>query len=207
MTEIPKWHNWVERLQTIARAGLTYSQNTFDLDRYQQVQTLAAEILAEGLDSPIEKTEALLGNEQGYATPKLDVRGVVFKEGKILMVKEVIDGEWTLPGGWVDVGEPPSLSAEREVWEESGYEVRAVKLLALYDHRKHDFRPYFFHIYKLFFLCDLLGGQPTNSIETNGVGFFGRNEIPSLSNGRITKSIIERMFELAKNPAAPTDFD
>ncbi len=207
MTEIPKWHNWVERLQTIARAGLTYSQNTFDLDRYQQVQTLAAEILAEGLDSPIEKTEALLGNEQGYATPKLDVRGVVFKEGKILMVKEVIDGEWTLPGGWVDVGEPPSLSAEREVWEESGYEVRAVKLLALYDHRKHDFRPYFFHIYKLFFLCELLGGQPTNSIETNGVGFFGRNEIPSLSNGRITKSIIERMFELAKNPAAPTDFD
>lgn len=207
MTEIPKWHNWVERLQTIARAGLTYSQNTFDLDRYQQVQTLAAEILAEGLDSPIEKTEALLGNEQGYATPKLDVRGVVFKEGKILMVKEVIDGEWTLPGGWVDVGEPPSLSAEREVWEESGYEVRAVKLLALYDHRKHDFRPYFFHIYKLFFLCELLGGQPTNSIETNGVGFFGRNEIPSLSNGRITKSILERMFELAKNPAAPTDFD
>jgi len=90
---------------------------------------------------------------------------------------------------------------------ESGYEVRAVKLLALYDHRKHDFRPYFFHIYKLFFLCELLGGQPTNSIETNGVGFFGRNEIPSLSNGRITKSIIERMFELAKNPAAPTDFD
>lgn len=207
MTEIPKWHNWVERLQTIAQAGLTYSQNTFDLDRYQQVQTLAAEILAEGLDSPIEKTEALLGNEQGYATPKLDVRGVVFKEGKILMVKEVIDGEWTLPGGWVDVGEPPSLSAEREVWEESGYEVRAVKLLALYDHRKHDFRPYFFHIYKLFFLCELLGGQPTNSIETNGVGFFGRNEIPSLSNGRITKSILERMFELAENPAAPTDFD
>jgi len=171
MTEIPKWHNWVERLQTIARAGLTYSQNTFDLDRYQQVQTLAAEILAEGLDSPIEKTEALLGNEQGYATPKLDVRGVVFKEGKILMVKEVIDGEWTLPGGWVDVGEPPSLSAEREVWEESGYEVRAVKLLALYDHRKHDFRPYFFHIYKLFFLCELMGGQATQHRNQRG-GIF-----------------------------------
>lgn len=207
MIEIPKWHNWVERLQTIARAGLTYSQNAFDLDRYHQVQALATEILAEGLDSPIEKTEALLGNEQGYATPKLDVRGVVLKEGKILMVKEVIDGEWTLPGGWVDVGEPPSLSAEREVWEESGYEVRAVKLLALYDHRKHDFRPYFFHIYKLFFLCELLGGQATHSIETNGVGFFGRDEIPSLSNGRITKSVLERMFELAETPGAPTDFD
>jgi len=207
MSEIPVWLDWVQRLQSLAQAGLTYSQNEFDLDRYRQIQIIAAEILSNGTDLTFDKTHQLLADERGYVTPKLDVRGVVFKDGKVLLVKELADGGWTLPGGWVDIGEPPALSAEREVWEESGYNVRSVKLLALYDNRKHDFYPTFNHIYKLFFLCELIGGEPTNSIETSDAQFFARDEIPPLSHGRITAKVLETMFELALNPEAPTDFD
>lgn len=207
MNIIPDWLGWVQRLQTIAQAGLTYEENPFSLERFQQVQQIAAEILEAGTGVPIDQTYLVLSGEKGYPTPKLDVRGVVLKEGRVLLVKELADGCWTLPGGWVDVGEPPSRAAEREVWEESGYRVRAVKLLALYDHRQHNLTPYFFHIYKLFFLCDLLGGEAATSIETGGAEFFDCNVLPELSTGRVNREVMERLFELVAQPDSPTDFD
>lgn len=207
MSNMPAWFNWAQRLQSIAQAGLTYTQNVFDVERYHQTQQIAAEILAAGTDAPLQQVQGLLSVEAGYATPKLDVRGVVIRDGKILLVKELSDGCWTLPGGWVDVGEGPSTAAEREVWEESGYEVRAVKLLALYDRNLHDYPPFVFHTYKMIFLCDLLGGSPTTSIETGGAEFFGENEIPPLSVERVTPQVLTRLFELARHPDWPTDFD
>lgn len=207
MTELPIWFDWVQRLQSLSQAGLTYSKNEFDLDRYRQIQKIAAEMLANGTALPFEKTNQLLIEEQGYATPKLDVRGVVFNKGKVLLVKELADGGWTLPGGWVDIGEPPAHSAEREVWEESGFTVHAVRLLALYDNRKHDFYPTFNHIYKLFFLCKLIGGKPANSIETSDAQFFSRDALPPLSNGRTTAKILMNMFDLGEQTDAPTVFD
>lgn len=207
MKNLGNWFNWVERLQTIAQAGLTYSQNVFDIDRYHQIQDIAAEILSQETETSLEKVNDILRLEKGYATPKLDVRGVVINKGKVLLVKEISDGYWTLPGGWVDVGESPSESVAREIREESGYEAFPVKLLALYDHRLHQFPPYFFHIYKLFFLCELKGGNAQSSIETSDAGFFERKDIPPLSQGRITHEVLNRLFSLIESPSSPTDFD
>lgn len=207
MPTLPPWFNWAQRLQTIAQAGLTYTTNVFDVERYHQIQQIASEILAAGADAPLEQVHGLLSAEAGYATPKLDVRGVVFREGKILLVKELADGCWTLPGGWVDVGEGPSTAAEREVREESGYEVRAVKLLALYDRNLHGYPPFVFHTYKMIFQCELLGGAPTVSIETGGAEFFAEDDLPPLSVARVTPQVISRLFELSRQPDAPTEFD
>lgn len=207
MSNLPPWFNWAQRLQTIAQAGLTYTTNVFDVERYHQIQQIAAEILAAGADAPLEQVHGLLSAEAGYATPKLDVRAVVLREGKMLLVKELSDGGWTLPGGWVDVGDRPTAAAEREVREESGYEVRAVKLLALYDRNLHGYPPFAFHTYKLFFLCELLGGAPTISIETGGAEFFAPDNLPQLSVARVTPQVLARMFELANQPDVPTEFD
>jgi len=203
----PKWLDWAQRVNALAQSGLAYSENPFDIERYRALQHIAAEMIAAQADGEPETILNLLAGEPGYATPKLDIRGVVLQDGKILLVQELADGGWTLPGGFVDVNESPSIAVEREVLEESGYNVKARKLLALYDRNKHGHPPYLFHLYKIYFLCDLLGGQPATSIETGGARFFSPNEIPPLSVTRTTPEIIQRMFELAKDPNRPTDFD
>jgi ADP-ribose pyrophosphatase YjhB (NUDIX family) len=204
---IPRWLEWAERLQTASQAGLTYSKNPFDLDRYQQIKEITAEILAEYSDTPMPVMRDLLSKEYGYPTPKIDCRGVVFKGDHVLMVKELSDGGWTFPGGWVDLNEPPSRAVEREVFEESGYVVKAVKILGIYDRNQHGFPAYVHHIYKLFVLCELIGGEATTSDETGAVDWFPEGAIPPLSLLRTTPEVIQRMFEHHRNPDLPTDFD
>lgn len=205
----PKWLTWVQQIQALAQDGLAYTHNPFDRERFQRLQELAAQIMAEYSGSEFERVNGLFTQEAGYATPKLDCRGVVFHDGKLLLVKERADGGWTLPGGWVDVGEPPSRAVEREVLEESGYRVKARRLLALDDRSapRHGHPPYIFHAYKLFMLCDLLGGEPASSIETDGAGFFAEDEMPPLSTMRVTMEQIQRMFEHYRNPHLPVEFD
>lgn len=207
MTLLPALAIWAERLQLIAQAGLTYSQNPYDLQRFSQIQELAAEMLGQETDIPHEKISMMLGNESGYHTPKVDVRAVIVRDGKMLFVKELADGGWTLPGGWVDAGDQPGFAAEREVWEESGFTARATRLLAVLDHRLHGYPPYFFHIYKLFFQCEITGGAPTTSLETGGIAWFGPEETPELSLARTTPEIIQLMFKQVNNPQAPALFD
>ena len=205
----PKWLGWVQQVQALAQDGLAYSQNPFDLERYHALQSVAARIVAEYSIQDFEKVDGLFTQQAGYATPKLDCRGVVFRDGKLLLVKELADGGWTLPGGWVDVGEPPSLAVEREVWEESGYRVKARKLLALDDRSnpRHAHPPYIFHTYKMFVLCELIGGEPAVSIETGGAEFYSEDEIPTLSIMRTSTEQIQRMFAHYRNPHLPCEFD
>ena len=203
----PQWLFWAKQLQAIAQNGLTYADNPFDVERYEQVRAIAAEIMAGYTDLNAEQIGDLFRDEVGHATPKVDVRGVVFQDGKILLVRERSDGGWTLPGGWIDLYESASEAAVREVWEESGYRTRAVKLLALWDREKHGHTPNPCHIYKIVFLCELTGGEATHSVETDGVGFFPRDGIPPLSLERTTPAQIERLFEHADHPDWPTDFD
>jgi ADP-ribose pyrophosphatase YjhB (NUDIX family) len=204
-----QWLAWVKRLRSIAQAGLTYAESPFDRERYEQILALAAEIAAAKTGGESDRILALFTEAKGYETPKVDVRGVVFKDDRILLVRELLDqGRWTLPGGWADVSDRPSEAVEREVWEESGYRVRAAKLLAVYDRRLHDHAPpAAYGIYKLFFLCDLVGGAAAASIETAGAAFFAEDEIPELSLGRVTPSEITRLFEHHRHPAWDTDFD
>ena len=143
----------------------------------------------------------------GCSPPKVDVRGAIFRDDTILLVKERVDGCWTLPGGWADVGESPSEVVVKEVYEESGYQARAIKLLAVYDRNKQGHPPLPFYVYKLFFHCELIGGSPSSSIETEEVGFFPESALPELSLGRVTPMQITRLFQHYRQPDLPTDFD
>ncbi|MEP7053044.1 MAG: NUDIX hydrolase [Pseudomonadota bacterium] len=198
---------WVQRLQTITQAGLTYSRDPYDRQRYEQLQELAAEIAASIAPATTDPWLEIIRAEKGYATPKMDVRAVVEQEGKLLFMREAQDGLWSLPGGWADIGESPSQIAEREVLEETGFEVKAVKLLALFDKARHDHPHEFWYCYKLFVRCELRGGAPTRSIETLDVAFFGPNELPPLSTPRVTEAQVRRMFEHLAEPELATDFD
>lgn len=204
---IPDWLERARRLQAIAQTGLTYAKDAFDIERYTEVRKIAAEIMAAGCGTEASRIEGLFQGDAGYATPKVDVRAAVFDQGRLLLVQEREDGCWTLPGGWADVGDSPSLAAVREVKEESGYEVAARKLAAVYDRDRHGHPPIPFHAYKLFFLCDLVGGSATESHETSGVGFFGEHEMPLLSLTRVTPGEIAHMFEHYRDPDRPTSFD
>jgi ADP-ribose pyrophosphatase YjhB (NUDIX family) len=203
------WLEWIRRLQAIAQSGLTYAKDPYDVERYEQVRKIAAEIASSHTQAPLDRIDDLFSKESGYATPKLDIRAVVLNEREeVLLVREKEDGLWTLPGGWVDVGESPSEAVEREVKEESGYEVRAVRLLALWDRDKHPHPPLPFHVYKIYFQCNLLGGSPlTVSTETAGVGFFATSALPELSLGRVTPRQIERLAECAADRGKLADFD
>lgn len=203
----PMWLDWAMRLQAIAQSGLTYALNQYDVDRYEAIREIAAEMMARGSAGEVAPIRGLFAMQAGYATPKVDLRGVVFRDDRILLVKEREDGGWTLPGGWADVGEPPAIGTVREVREESGYETRAVKLLAAYDRNLHGHPPIPFHAYKLFFLCELLGGSPAHSTETEGVDWFAEDALPPLSISRVTPAQIQRFFEHLRNPHWPADFD
>jgi ADP-ribose pyrophosphatase YjhB (NUDIX family) len=203
----PQWLIWVRELQAHAQSGLTYTQDPYDRERYAAIRRLAAEIAAHHTNTPAEGIHDLFAAEVGYATPKVDVRGALFQGDQILLVRERSEGLWTLPGGWVDAGEAPSVAVEREVREESGYCVKAVKLVALYDRDKQGHPPHPFHIYKLLFLCDLVNGEPVHSHEIDGVGFFPIDQLPALSLSRVTPTQIARLFAHHQNPHWPTDFD
>jgi ADP-ribose pyrophosphatase YjhB (NUDIX family) len=203
-------YNWIEtakKIQAIAQAGLAYSDNKYDIERYEELREISIEIMSQFTDLDMEKVKELFANETGYQTPKVDVRGVVFKDGKILMVKEVIDNRWSLPGGWADVGLTPAEVTVKEVKEESGLDVKPVKLLAVLDKKKHPHPPSPYHIYKLFVKCEIIGGEARSGLETSEVGFFDRNHLPELSIDRNTESQIMMLFEYLDNPNKEVVFD
>jgi ADP-ribose pyrophosphatase YjhB (NUDIX family) len=202
-----QWLDVVRRLQRISQAGLTYCESPYDRERYDELLGIAAEITAASINDDVGGVEAILHAERGYATPKIDVRAVVPKDGTLLFVRESADGLWSLPGGWADIGSSPAEMAVREVSEETGYEVRAVKLLALLDKAKHEHPPELWYTYKAFMRCELLGGSPAPNHEVLEVAFFAEHELPDLSLPRNTERQVRRMFEHVKNPDLPTDFD
>ena len=204
----PFWLTIARELQAIAQTGLTFSEDSFDRQRYQRIRELASTIFAEGSGANLEKVLDLFSREVGYPTPKVDVRGAAFIDDKILMVRETGDGRWTLPGGWADVNQTAAECIVREIAEESGFESRVLKLAAVWDYGKQRHRPRPpASIYKMFFICELTGGAARPSVETSEVAFFARQSLPELSGGRITQAQIHKMFEHSARPDLPTDFD
>lgn len=201
------WHSYIQRLQSIAQNGLTYSENKYDLERFQELKEISEKMLADLTAKPVTQIQDIFVNEKGYATPKVDVRGVIFKDGRILMVRETIDGRWSLPGGWADVGLSPSEVVVKEVREESGLQVRAVKLLAVFDKKRHAHPPDIHYIYKLFILCEVLGGELTPGMETSDVNFFPPDQLPELSVDRNTEAQIKTLFQFLANPDKQPLFD
>jgi ADP-ribose pyrophosphatase YjhB (NUDIX family) len=206
----PNWLVWARRLQAIAQTGLTFVQDPFDHERYEQIRALAAEIMAAHSNTEAALIESLFAEQSGYATPKVDVRAAVFRDdGSLLMVREVTDGRWSLPGGWADVNQSAREAVIREVHEESGFEVEPLKLAAVFDRSKHPHvpaRP--FHVYKHFFICAIRGGEPRTSLETTEIGFFTEENLPAdISIGRVVPYQIGRMFAHHRAPDLPTEFD
>jgi len=199
--------NWARKVQAIAQTGLTFTQDPYDRERFLQLQALAAELVSAELEIPLGQAKSFWKGDDGYATPKVDVRGALFKGDQVLLVRERSDGKWTMPGGWVDVNDSPSDAVVREIFEESGYRAKALKLAALVDRNLHPHPPSVHHIYKLFFLCEITGGTPTISDETDGVEFFPVTALPELSTGRTLASQVARMYEHWLNRDLPTDFD
>ncbi|MYE25744.1 MAG: NUDIX hydrolase [Chloroflexi bacterium] len=197
---------WAKRIAALAKTGLHYAQNHYDEERYQQLLDIAAVMLADAAEADAAQVKLRLAADDGYITPKVDVRGAVFRDGKVLLVREAVDGHWTLPGGWADVGDSPSQAVEREIREESGYEAKAVKVLALED-RKRRHPPSLNEVYKVAFLCELVGGAARTSAETTAVAWFGEDELPPLSQGRVTAGQIGRWFKHWRQPDLPTEFD
>ena len=204
----PFWLTIARELQAIAQTGLTFSEDSFDRQRYQRIRELASTIFAEGSGANLEKVLDLFSREVGYPTPKVDVRGAAFRDGRILLVREITDGKWTLPGGWADVNQSARECVEREIREESGFEARATKLAAVYDYRRQgNISPHPYSIYKLFFLCELTGGEARASLETSAVEFFALDALPELSSGRANTAQIGRMFAHRREPNLSTEFD
>jgi ADP-ribose pyrophosphatase YjhB (NUDIX family) len=206
--EEPEWLRWARELQAIAQTGLTFSTDSYDLERYQRLRAIAVEMLAVNSNTPMEQVRGLFDQDVGYPTPKVDVRAAVFRDDRILLVRETGDGCWTLPGGWADVNQSAQECVEREVKEESGFDARAIKLAGVYDYRRQGHvstHPY--SIYKLFFICELTGGEARPSIETSAVEFFARDELPPLSLGRTNPRQIERMYQHRHRPELPADFE
>jgi ADP-ribose pyrophosphatase YjhB (NUDIX family) len=201
------WMDFAQRLQAIGQTGLTYAQDQYDRERYDELIRLSASMTAGPEPKSIQLAADVLAMERGYATPKVDVRGAIFQEGKLLLVREREDDGWTLPGGWADVGLSPAECVEKEVREEAGLDVKARKLLAVWDRNKHPHPPHLFHIYKLVFECERIGGSPTAEGETTDVGFFREDEIPPLSLTRILPEQIRQIFEHVRHPEWPTMFD
>jgi len=197
-------------LSALSQNGLTYGTDQYDLERYRQVGQLAAELLAVISGRPAADLAVELGRDSGYATPKIDVRGVVFDDQeRVLLMRERADGLWSLPGGWADPGEAPSAAVVREVLEETGYGSSAVKLIACWDRElQHNPPPLPVHVYKLFFLCRRNGTQQQpEALETLDVGWFHFNALPRLSLGRVNHHQLDRALAHHRNPTLPTEFD
>ncbi len=204
---VPRWLEWAREIQALAQTGTSYAENHYQSQRYARLTEIAVEIVSEHSDVEPEGLVDAFRRQPGYATPKVDVRGAVFRDRKLLFVRERVDGGWTMPGGWADVGDVPSEAAEREVWEESGFRVKASKVVGVYDANRS--QPLeLFHAFKIVFLCDLLGGEPTPSAETSEVAFFGRDELPeTLSGERTLARHVQDAFLASEKPGSPTLFD
>lgn len=202
-----QWLQWAKELQAIAQIGLTYSPGEFDQIRYKRLQEISAEIIAHQSFESFEKIKTLFAQEKYYLTPKLDVRTAIIQDNKILLVREVSDGKWTMPGGFADVNESPSESAKKEVLEETGFVVEIEKLYAFIDKQKRNYPPQIPHTYKCFFLGKIVGGKASTSVETSEVAFFAPDNLPELSAHRMQEAEIALAFAHYQQADLPTAFD
>lgn len=205
--KVPDWLSWAREIQSMCQTGLAYSNSEYETLRYKRLLEIAAQIVESYTGIPEGTLVENFSAQPGYATVKVDVRGAVVKEGKILLVKERKDDMWSLPGGWADIGEHPSNMVSREVLEETGYIVRPKKVVGIYDANRSPVHLEFFHAYKIIFLCEIEGGSPHVSDETSDVRFFSFDDVPPLSGYRTTIRHLCDIREHIDNPERQTVFD
>ncbi|QPB42629.1 NUDIX hydrolase N-terminal domain-containing protein [Rodentibacter haemolyticus] len=201
-----KWLSWAKELQFLSQAGLTYSKDPFDIERFERIRDIAAEIMSTKSGLPLDIVNDLFCNEMGFQTPKLDTRAVIFKDNRILLVKER-NGTWSLPGGWVDVLETVKSNTEKEVKEEAGLDVRAIRIIALHDKNTHNSKPFAYNVCKVFVECEVLGGCFQENIETVESGYFSMDNLPPLADEKNTEEQIRMCFLAHNNRDWEVQFD
>ncbi len=204
---VPNWLDWARQIQSLAQTGLAFASNDYEVERNTKLIELASQITAELTTQPLDNIQPVLMGQPGYATPKVDVRSVVIKDGSILLVKEAQDQRWALPGGWADVGDTPSEVAERETMEESGFKVTAKKVVGVFDANRSGRPLEFFHAFKIIFMCELIGGEARISNETLAVEFHPLDNLPELSQNRTNMKHINEIVEHIKDPGRAAYFD
>lgn len=202
----PMWLEWAKELQFIAQAGLTYSKDAFDIERFQRIREMSAEIISLHSGLPLERVETLFCNEEGFQTPKLDTRAAIFEDNRILLVKEK-DGRWSLPGGWVDVNQTIRGNTEKEVKEESGLDVRATGIIAVQDRNLHNLPPYAYNVCKVFVLCEKIGGEFQANTETTGSAYFSLDKLPLLAEEKNNREQVEMCFSAYQDEGWQVQFD
>ena len=202
-----KWLKWAIEIQSLAQAGLTYTDNVYDIERYERLREIAAEIIEEKSNISLEKVKDLFCNENGYQTPKIDTRAAIFKDDKILLTHEN-NGTWSLPGGWCDVLESVASNTIKEVKEETGLDVETIKIIAVQDRNKHNKPIYAYGVCKIFILCNVIGGEFIENIETTEIKYFSLDEIPNnLAEEKTNNEQIEMCFKAYKDEKWQTQFD
>jgi ADP-ribose pyrophosphatase YjhB (NUDIX family) len=207
MTAKPQWLKWARKLQALGQTGVTYSLSVYDTQRYEQLLEIASEMLAAHTDHEKASILQSFTMQVGYATPKIDVRGAVIHEGRILLVQERSDNHWCLPGGWADVGAAPAEMVVREVKEESGFDVTPKRIVGIYDGNRNQKPLEFYHAYKIVFLCELFGGEAQPSEETMAVNFFDFDALPPLSNNRTNERHLQDVRTVVQTGQQLTVFD
>lgn len=200
---------WSQKIAAIAKTGMHFAsshEDRYHLERYEQLLEIASEMQAAIAGRDISDVRIVLSKDDGYITPKVDVRAGVFVDGKILLVREMCDGRWTVPGGWADVGQRPGEAVAAEILQEAGYYAKVSKLVAVHDQHLRN-TPHCFHSYKLIFLCEITGRGERSETETDAVEFFGESELPPLSEGRINAEQIALLFAHHRDPSLPTVVD
>lgn len=203
----PQWLQWAREIQSLGQIGLAFSENHYEKARNTRLIELASEMVEKHTNLEKESVNKVLMNQPGYATPKIDVRSAVIKDGKILLVQESDDKCWAMPGGWADVGDYPSQVAVRETKEESGFDVKVNKVIGIFDANRNGRALEFFHAFKIIFLCDLVGGHACKSEETLAVDFFDLNDLPQLSPNRTNIRHIEEIKKHMADINRPALFD
>ncbi|WPU93842.1 NUDIX hydrolase [Mucilaginibacter sabulilitoris] len=193
--------SYAQRLKSISHLGLTYSNNEYDTERYRELEQISFEMMQMATGLSLEPLTVYFSQTKEYITPKVDIRAVIFNDqNEILLVKEKADGKWSLPGGWADIGQSPTEVAVKEALEETGFNVKPIKLLAVLDKRCHPHPPQLDYVYKIFIQCEAITASYTEAFDILDVKFFNQESIPVLSEDRVLSSQIDLMFEYLHNP-------
>ncbi len=198
--------NWAAELQSLAQAGLFYSKDKFDLERFQRIREISAEMVALKSELSFEKVKDIFCCEEGYQTPKVDTRAAIFKDEKILLVQEN-DGRWAMPGGWCDFNLSPAENTVKEAKEEAGLDVVIDKVVAVQDREKHNFPSYIFDVVKILYLCTSKGGEFHKNIETSASKYFAEDELPPMANEKCTAEQVKLCFKAHRAEFWETQFD
>ena len=207
MEEVDQFTKWATNLQSIAQAGLHYGKDVFDRERYEQVRKIAGEMMQAKTGLSKEQIKTLFLGDEGYQTPKIETRAAIFKDAKILLVRERMAQEWSLPGGWNDYDQTTAQNCVKEAREESGRIVKPVKLIAVQDRNHHNKPILATNVTKIFYLCKEISGEFVPNDETDACDYFALDNLPKLSIDRNTKEQIEMCLKASKDPNWETVFE